>query len=75
MGCVCFFRHIGACTLAVTTVHSVPQGYLPAEIRDKAPFPRSGTARWWDVWADADFVLWECVSMGWGGMVWISEFA
>ena len=74
--CVFFNAIIGACTLAVTTLHSIPQGYLPAEINAKGPFSLSGTSWWWNIWDDAlEFVLMGCVGRGKAGMTWNSEFA
>ena len=71
-----FLALIGQCTLAVTTLDSVPLGYLPAEIRAMGPFPRRGTSWWWNIWNDAlKHVLVQCVSQGKAGMTWDSEFA
>ena len=70
-----FLALVGACTLAITTLDSVPLGFLPLEISAMGPFPRSGTSWWWDLWNDAlKHPLKECVPQGQGGMTWDSEF-
>lgn len=71
-----FLALIGPCTLAVTTLDSVPPGYLPPEIRAMGPFRRYGTARWWEIWNDAlKYVLGQCASQGRAGMTLDSESA
>ena len=71
-----FLALIGACTFAVTTLDSVPLGYLPPEIRAMGPFPLSGTSWWFEIFEDGHiWLMVDCVSRGRAGMTLDSEFA
>ena len=52
---------IGPCTLALTTLKSVPVGYLPTEI-PKPPYAPGGYTSWHDVWVGAKMLYESCVN-------------
>ena len=62
----------GPCTLAVTTIDSVPVGWLPTEL-GPGPFDPFGYATWLDIWEHAEAALDVCVQEQRAGISWIES--
>ena len=62
----------GPCTLAVTTLDSIPIGYIPAELRP-GHFDEYGFSTWFNIWDDAKMVLDTCVNEQKAGITWIGK--
>ncbi|KAL2047155.1 hypothetical protein N7G274_001174 [Stereocaulon virgatum] len=59
----------GPCTLAITTIHSIPVGWQPPEL-GVGPFPPFGYATWRDIWNYANWIWHYCVQDRWAGIRW-----
>ena len=59
----------GPCTLAITTIHSIPVGWLPPEL-GPGPFPPFGYATWGDIWHLANWIWHYCVQNRVAGIRW-----
>ena len=66
-----YYGLLDACTLAVTTLESIPPAWLPTELH--GPFSKSGHTNWYSIWEDAAIVAHKCLRHQKAGMIWYSR--
>ena len=58
--------------MAVTTLASIPQGFLPTEV-GSGPFPDTGYSSWWTIRESLLEIISVCVGNGAGGIRWYGK--